>query len=377
MCRGLSDSGLKVGVNTTNANKGIPLPVPASQVSQPHPNVHVTYYQANRSNNKIRFMSISRLIGLWRASIQTRVLFAQGLFNWATPITALIGVLRKKPVLVSPRGALAEEVIQQRKTLLKRLWLIILMRPFANSILWLATSAQERQEVLHRFPGSRVLVVPNGIDLALFRDIPEDSRHQFEQRFRVSSDTDPVIVNLGRIHPKKALSNLVRSFSQLLKDYPKAHLLIAGPNELGERDRLQKLVDELSLSNQVTLLDHLSGKDKLIFLAGADLFILPSKNENFGLVYAEALAAGTPVIASTATPWQHLDAIGCGRWVPSDVVSIHAAAIDLLARDTNAAGAKGRRWVFENLDYSYISRQLHKSVSSALEISIPGNRSLP
>ncbi|MCW7226244.1 glycosyltransferase [Escherichia coli] len=64
------------------------------------------------------------------------------------------------------------------------------------------------------------------------------------------------------------------------------------------------------------------GRDKLHFLNAADVFALPSHNENFGNVYLESLAAGTPILASKHTPWSIVEQFGCGQWVNNDEVSV-------------------------------------------------------
>ena len=70
-------------------------------------------------------------------------------------------------------------------------------------------------------------------------------------------------------------------------------------------------------------------QEKVDFFVNADLFVLPSHNENFGLVYVEALAAGTPVVASKNTPWEEVEDANCGKWVNNCVVETAKAMIEM------------------------------------------------
>ena len=88
---------------------------------------------------------------------------------------------------------------------------------------------------------------------------------------------------------------------------------------------LKQLVQELNLENKVFFIGAVEGKDKVDFFIHADLFALTSHNENFGNVYAEALASGIPIIASKNTPWSEVIENQCGSWVGLDAAEISAA----------------------------------------------------
>lgn len=78
---------------------------------------------------------------------------------------------------------------------------------------------------------------------------------------------------------------------------------------------------------------EVSGQDKVDLLANADLFVLPSHSENFGNVYIESLAAGTPIVASLNTPWQEVEEADCGKWVANTIEDITKAILELLDKD--------------------------------------------
>ena len=149
---------------------------------------------------------------------------------------------------------------------------------------------------------------------------------------------------MGRIHAKKGLDILIKAFREIISHHPDARLLIAGQDE-GEQPLLEKLIRELSLEQRVHFTGSLGGQEKVDFLAHADLFVLPSHNENFGNVYAEALAAGTPIVASTHTPWQEVEAQQCGRWVPNTVAATKMAMLELLNRDLQPMSHHAKEYV--------------------------------
>jgi glycosyltransferase involved in cell wall biosynthesis len=142
---------------------------------------------------------------------------------------------------------------------------------------------QERQEFFHRYPDLR------GKKLALF---------------------------MGRIHPKKGCDLLIEAFAKTLAHRPDWHLVIAGPDQVGWRKTLNYRAAQLGLAPRITWMGMVSGAIKWGALRAAEVFVLPSHQENFGIVVAEALAAGTPVLIS--------DKVNIWREVQSDNAGIAA-----------------------------------------------------
>ncbi len=137
---------------------------------------------------------------------------------------------------------------------------------------------------------------------------------------------------MGRLQKVKGFDILINSFAKILNVYPDSILLIAGENE-GEEENLKQQINKLALSDKVFLIGSVKGQDKINFLANADLFVLPSYSENFGNVYIESLAAGTPIVASKNTPWQEVEIANCGKWVENSVDKTADAMISILKED--------------------------------------------
>ena len=301
LCRGLAALGREVRVVTSDANRGEPLGVPVGRWVGSFPGIRVVYHRVNNFGTRFHLISARMLLDLWREIGRADVVLVQGLYNLATPFAMLFGWLHGKTVVVTPHGGLSKELIALRRPRAKGLWLRCLAGPLANKVLWHATAEQEKAEILQQFPKARVLVIPNGVDLDEYAEASADTGGEMRRRFGLAENTGPVVVCLGRIHRKKGLDVLICAFETLLTEFPDAHLLIAGQDDGGELARLRSLVSERRLAERVSFPGHLEGESKRLFLAGADLFVLPSLNENFGNVYAEALAAGTPVVASKAS----------------------------------------------------------------------------
>jgi glycosyltransferase involved in cell wall biosynthesis len=114
-------------------------------------------------------------------------------------------------------------------------------------------------------------------------------------------------------------------------------LIIAGKSErkyLSYETELKNLVQRLGLEEKVKFIGHIEGKEKDKLIAESYVLVLPSHSENFGMVVVEALAQGTPVIASRGTPWEDLKDYKAGYWVENSPQSLAKALDDILSLDT-------------------------------------------
>jgi glycosyltransferase involved in cell wall biosynthesis len=165
---------------------------------------------------------------------------------------------------------------------------------------------------------------------------------------------------LGRIHPKKGLDRLVRAWARLEAAYPEWRLRIVGPDEQGHAGELIALASELG-ARHVSVEKPVVGDAKIAAYQQADLFMLPTLNENFAITVAEALAAGTPVIATKGAPWQGLAHEGCGWWIDHGVEPLMAAlakAMTMRREALQAMGAKGRAWMARDFSWDRVARDM-------------------
>jgi len=120
---------------------------------------------------------------------------------------------------------------------------------------------------------------------------------------------------LSRIHSIKGLDLLLPAWANVRHRFPEWVLVVAGEGETSYRAELKKLVERLEIEDCVFFPGPVYGENKEGIFSMAELFVLPSRSENFGLAVAEALARGVPVITTKNTPWSRMVEWGCGWWI--------------------------------------------------------------
>ena len=226
-----------------------------------------------------------------------------------------------RPVVRSPRGMLSPWALGRSRQVKRLLWRVAERRLFERTALVHVTSELEEREVRQLGVTTRTVVIPNGVDLegeytpsrigdAYNTGIPE-------------AEGGRVVLFLSRIHPKKGVDLLCRAWSTLPPDL-RALLLIAGP---GEEESLGKLRGWIAdqPGPPARYIGPVEGDRKIALLSSAWLLALPSYSENYGMVVAEALACGTPVLTTTEVPWADLGPAGCGWIIPPEVDALAQA----------------------------------------------------
>jgi D-inositol-3-phosphate glycosyltransferase len=163
-----------------------------------------------------------------------------------------------------------------------------------------ATSPQE-EEALRRFvsQAGQVQMIPCGTDIDNFRAVPRS-----EARARLGfQPTEKVVLYVGRFDPRKGIETLVRAFASMTNQIESAKLVIVGGSEAGqadgiERQRIGAIVDELGLHDRIIFAGRIGHDILPLYYTAADVCVIPSHYEPFGLVAIEAMACGTPVVAS-------------------------------------------------------------------------------
>jgi glycosyltransferase involved in cell wall biosynthesis len=182
---------------------------------------------------------------------------------------------------------------------LKRLWLMLVGRYLERANRLVATSELEKEELLEcGFPSHTVLLRYNGIDGDDFSTLPRAGAFRCQHEIRAE---ERLVLFLGRLIPRKGADLLIEALAQIDsgRSASQNSLVIAGPEgEPGYLAFLQDKARALGVGDRVRFLGPLYGEDKKSAMVDADLFVLPSRYENFGNVAAEAIACGTPTIVS-------------------------------------------------------------------------------
>jgi glycosyltransferase involved in cell wall biosynthesis len=261
--------------------------------------------------------------------------------NWSSVRMAMRA---GRPVVRSPHGMLSAWALRRSGLIKRLLWSLIERRLFDEVALVHVASELEARDVRQLGVAARTVLVPHGIDLegeyatariarAREVDLPEAEGRR-------------VVLFLSRIHPVKGLDLLCRVWAELPAHLP-ALLLVAGPGDDASLRELRRW-----LAGQpgppARYVGPVTGDRKVALLSSAWLIALPSYSENYGMVIAEALACGTPVLTTTKMPWAEVAATGCG-WViepEADALArVLHAALGLTTDEHERMKAKARALV--------------------------------
>ncbi|MBS9903569.1 glycosyltransferase [Vibrio alginolyticus] len=342
-----------IRVSTTNTNMNAKLDVVMNKW------VSLNDFQVKYYNETIvDKISLSLIFNVWKDITKADVVHIQSIFNTPTPISLIYAKLFRKKIILSPRGSLGEWCLDNGNKF-KSYWLKYAIKPFLKDVVWHSTAQQEKNEILQVFPTAKVEIIPNGIEYEKFQVNDVFSKKEYIKRFlNLDADVEKIVVSMGRIQQKKGFDILLNAFVDVINQYPSAKLLIAGEDE-GELASLLSLVEKLKLNESVFFIGSISGQDKIDFLANADLFVLPSHNENFGNVYVESLAAGTPIVASTNTPWSEVEVGECGKWVPNSIKETSNAMLEMLGGDREILRENAKK-LAKKYDWQNIALQFKK-----------------
>jgi len=227
-----------------------------------------------------------------RARLQNfDVLHIFGLYDLLGPRAAAAQKL-KIPYVVEPIGMFVPIV---RNLFLKRAYHRFLgTKMLQGAAAIIATAEQEKSELIAGgIPAEKIVLRRNGV--AAPASLPE--RGMFRKSLAIPQDAK-LILFLGRLSQKKSPDLLLQAFAQLPPSSPGAHLAFVGPDESGMLSKLQQMAAQLGVAPRVHFSGPLSGDAKWSAYRDADIFVLPSQNENFGNTAAESVAAGTPVIVT-------------------------------------------------------------------------------
>jgi glycosyltransferase involved in cell wall biosynthesis len=261
------------------------------------------------------------------------------------------------PYLLRPHGSL-DPFLWKRHRARKALVEFAFQNRVIDGAAALHWTAEEEMRLAAPYTrGAKGVVVPNGIDISEFADLPP--RGEFVAKHPQLAGTKPVLF-LSRLNFKKGLDVLIPAFRKARDADPALRLLIAGPDD-GYAATARELVARHGLDSDTLWIGMLAGRDKLAAFVDCALFALPSWSENFGIAIVEAMACGAPVaISDRVNIWREIESAGAGLVSPPDVDAL-AAHILLLANDPGRAkrmGEAGRKLVAERYDWAKIAERL-------------------
>lgn len=271
-----------------------------------------------------------------------------GLYRFPPTYAAWQARRRGVPYIIRPHGSL-DPYLYDKSTagsvFLKRLyerWFDLPNLHAAGAIHYTAEEERERAAFLNlRAPS---FVVPNGLDWGHYREL----RARGALRARWGLGVAPMVLFLGRLHFKKGLDLLIPAFDTLRQHMPDVQLVIAGPENDDYGQKVRGWVRERALDAMVHFVGPLHGADVVQAYVDADVFVLPSYTENFGMTVAEAMACALPVVISDQLNI-HAEVAGAGAGLVTNCDAGEIAqALEVLLREDErrrAMGEAGRRLV--------------------------------
>lgn len=332
LCRAQTAAGLDVEMFTTTANPGHPLaPAPGGCEFE---GVRARYFPLSAPAMLLgaRTMAPALAAALERAD----VVHVHGLFNRTAWMAARLSRRAGVPLVVSPRGMLEPAALTHHRWRKRLAWIAADAGVMRTARVWHASSPLEAATLRARNPNAPVVEIPNCVDAvrAGAGDVEGAKRLA-----GVPADA-PYVLFLGRIHPIKRLDLVARAFADVAGRHPRAHLVLAGPDEGG----YQRVVGPFfePLGKRIHWCGEVDARQKWGLLAGATALVACSDSESFGMSIAESLAAGVPVVATHTCPWPELEAARCGHWVPQTAEAI-ADGLHGLLHDPDEGRALGER----------------------------------
>jgi glycosyltransferase involved in cell wall biosynthesis len=346
----LATEGLSVEVATTNDNGPERLEVPLGRPVE-EGGVVWRYFPLDAY-----FYNTSFALARWLKSsvADYDVVHIHAVFSFCSTAAAFACRRRRVPYVVRPLGVLNRWGMQNRRPWLKRLsfrW--IDCRILDGAALVQYTSEQERDEAGLLGVAGPSVIIPNPVDASPGGAV----RGAFRARHPELADSK-ILLFLSRIDPKKGLDLLLPAFVEVRRLHPEAILLIGGSGPADYLIEMQRTAAELGIATGVRWFGFVAGEDKEQLLADADVFVLPSYSENFGISVVEAMAAGLPVVVT--------DQVGVARDVSAGIVTtcevnpIAEALGRLLSSDEERSRmrANARQLVRRSYSGSAVARRL-------------------
>lgn len=261
------------------------------------------------------------------------------------------------PYVVIPRGMLEPWALSYKATK-KKIYYKLFEQPAlqrASAIQMLAST--EAQQIYPLNLKTPLVISPNGIHQQDFDALP--TGHTFYKKFPETKDKK-LLLFLGRIDPKKGLDLLATAFGKVKTQFPNAHLVIAGPDNIGFSPTAKQYFADNQCSDAVTFTGILTGQMKYSALAAADYYIAPSYSEGFSMSVLEGMAAGLPCIITTGCNFPEAAEARVAHVVPIDANAITGALLDCFSNPETASamGKRARQFIFQNYTWDQIAQNL-------------------
>lgn len=337
LCDALANAGVNPTLITRMEKEGR-----VSMILPRSPLVDLRFSGVRRPPSPAAFFDRRFLRSLKEACRETdcRVIHTQDLWTPEVHLAAEAARQLGLPLVMSITGTLTPWALRHKAAKKKIGWRVYQKRDLAKAAVFHATSRREAADIRRLGLANPIAVIPLAVSL------PESA--EFGARRPDGADRLRTVLYLSRIHEKKGLIHLVRAWDRLRP--PGWRAVIAGQDDFGYRAVLEEEIRQRGLVDAFSFRGFVSREEKDQLYREADLFVLPTYSENFGLVVPEALSRGLPVITTTGTPWEDLRTRRCGWWIETGDNPLAEAlreACALSDGERKELGNRGRKLVEE------------------------------
>lgn len=278
------------------------------------------------------------------------ILHGHGL--WQQPVHQMAKYARKHniPYIISPRGMLEPWSLSQAALKKKLALKLYQHKDLKEAACIHATADMEAEHIRKLGFKNPIAVIPNGVNMDEFPDYKKEQNQKRKVLF------------LSRIHPKKGIELLIQAWKELdHKITQNWQVEIVGNGEPDYIEGLNQMIQDLKLEQVISISAPVFGDAKIQTYQSADLFVLPTYSENFGIVVAEALALKVPVITTKGTPWEDLETYHCGAWIDIGKDPLKQALAQMLSKPTTALeqlGLNGRKLIEDKYSMTSVAEQM-------------------
>ena len=296
---------------------------------------------------------LGRLIGFTKLVDKNPQDIFHGHGIWQMPVHQMAKFARTNniPYVISPHGMLKPWSLNQSR-FKKNLALKLYQQRDLEYATCLHTTAAIEAEALRALGYKNpIATIPNGIPLM-----------EFPEKKPKAKTAKRKLLFLSRIVENKGVKELILAWEKLAPSLKKDwEISIIGNGEKDYLNYLNRMIEVKGLNTQISILDPLYGKEKIKAFQDASLFVLPTYSENFGIVVAEALACGTPVITTKEAPWQDLLSHNCGWWIDTGIRPLTKALEQALAMPEDILqpmGKRGRSLIEKKYSMEAVAKQM-------------------
>jgi glycosyltransferase involved in cell wall biosynthesis len=288
---------------------------------------------------------------------------------WSVPTLQIAAAARRcrVPYVVSLHGMLDDWSMSQRNFRKRAFMTLGARRMLERASRVHATAEAELDQSAKWYPAGASVVIPCLMDLEPFRRLP--SKEMARDRFPMLAEGKPNVLFLSRLHVKKGCEHLIGAAARLASGGIDANYFFAGSGEPSYVRRLRDLAARLGVGRCVHFLGQVAGDCKISLYRNADAFVLPSSQENFGLVLVEALCCGVPVMTTKGVDiWRDIQSSGAATIVPQESQAIATELKEFFASSDSlrARGDAARRWAMSTYCESKLTvqyEQLYRDVA--------------